>query len=223
MGLRGWRSRKIKIMARQTNQIKTTWRDKEKSVQSDQVSLYTQTEELVLQALYSCIVRDVMKEYQYQRAEAFRKYNVVATFSHVALANYALQQLWKLFDQENSTMHVWYVVKHMPYLDLKTWFDLRIKELEPDIKYLSAWRHNAVGHRSAIGHFAPREFEKKFEGEQVNEERIRLFLLDFLCEMRFQMYRTSKEEQKQIFREILTDYQKLVENDRDEILQKYGN
>lgn len=204
-----------------TTKTKTTWRDREKSVQSDQVSLCSQFEDLVFQALNTCIARNIMKEYRYRRAETLRKYNTVATFSHVALENYALLQLWKLFDKENSTMHVWYAVEHLPHPDLRTWFDARIQELEPDIKYLSAWRHNAVGHRSAIGHFAPRELDKKFEGEQDNEERVRQFLLDFLCEMRFQIYRTPREEQMRIFREVLASYRRLVENDRDEILHKY--
>lgn len=194
------------------------WRNREMSIRGDQIALYSQTEELVLQAMYACIVRDVMREYRYRRAETLRKYNVVATFSHVALANYALQQLWKLFDRKNSTLHVWYIVKHMPHPDLKVWFNWRIQELEPDIKYLSTWRGNAVAHRSAIGLFAPKEFEKKFEGQRGSEERIRQFLLDFLCEMRFQMYRTSGEEQMRIFKEILTDYRRSVESDRDEIL-----
>lgn len=206
-----------------TTQTKTSWRNKEESVKSDQVSLCSQFENLALQALYSCIVRDVTKEYRYLRAEAVRKYNVIATFSHVALANYALQQLWKFFDRKNSTLHVWDMIKHMPHPNLKIWFDQRIQELEPDIKYLSAWRQNFVGHRSAIGHFAPQEFEKKFEGQQDNEERIKQFLLDFLCEMRFQIHKTSREEQMWIFKEILTDYRRLVESDRDEILKNYDH
>ena len=120
-------------------------------------------------------------------------------------------------------MHVWYVVEHMPHPDIKTWFAQRIKELEPDIKYFSTWRGNASAHRSAIGHFALQELDQKFEGEQDNEERIRQFLLDFLCEMRFQMHRTSRQEQMRIFQDILTSYRKLVENDRDEMLKNYDN
>ena len=204
-----------------TTKTKTTWRTREKSIREDQVSLYSQFEELALQALYACIVRDVMKEYRYRRAETLRKYNTITTFSHVALANYALQQLWKLFDQNNSTMHVWYVVEYMPHSDLKAWFVRCIKELELDIKYLSTWRGNASAHRSAIGHFAPQELDRKFEGEQDNEGRIRQFLLDFLCEMRFQIYRTSRKEQMQIFQEVLVDYRRLVESDCDEVLHKY--
>lgn len=204
-----------------TTKTKTNWRNKEESIKSDQISLYSQFENLVLQALYSCIVRDVMKEYRHRRAETLREYNTIATFSHVALENYALLQLWKLFDKENSTMHVWYVMEHIPHPDLKTWFDVRIKKLRSDIKYLSAWRGNFVGHRSAIGHFAPREFNKIFENEQDNEERVRQFLLDFLCEMRFQIHRTSREEQMQIFREVLIDYRRLVESNRDEMLKSY--
>lgn len=208
-------------MPKTKSQLKS-WGNKEESVKSDQVSLYAQFEELALQALYACIVRDVMKEYRHRRAETLRKHGTIATFSHVALENYALLQLWKLFDKENSTMHVWYVVEHMPHSGLRVWFDVRINELEPDIKYLSAWRHNAVGHRSSIGHFAPHEFEKRFENEQDNEVRVRKFFLDFLCEMRFQMYRTSREEQMRIFQEILISYRRLVEGDRDEMLKNYA-
>jgi len=205
-----------------TIETNMAWRSKEKSVQDDQTSLYSQFEDLVLQALYSCIVRDAVKEYRYQRAEALQKYNAIATFSHVALENYALLQLWKLFDRQSSTMHVWYVAKHMPHPELTTWFDARVNDLKSDIKYLSAWRHNFVGHRSAVGHFAPNEFDHIFKNERGNEERVRQFLLDFLCEMKFHMYRTSREEQSLIFKEILIGYRRFAEGDRDEVMQKYN-
>jgi len=199
---------------------KKIWEEKEQSIIQDQVGLYNQAQELILKAIHVCIIRDVMKEYRFGRAEKFREYNVVTTFSHVALENLAIQQLWKLFDKKKSVFHVWYVVKYMPHPKLKYWFKEQIKIIKPDIEYLSAWRNNFVAHWSKIAHFTPAEFEKKFEKVRGSEKRIKKFLLNLLCQMKFEMHRNSKEEQMKVFLDGLEDYRSFVENARDEILQK---
>lgn len=203
-------------------QTKKTWEEKEATIINDQVGLFAQAKDLVMQAFYACIVRDVMKEYRYRRAEKLQKYNTVATFSHVALENLALLQLWKLFDEKNSAFHVWYIVERLPHPALKAWFDEQIAVLQPDIDYLSAWRHNFVGHRSAIGHFSPVEFEKKMNNaldSENCEERIKDFLLNFLCRIKFEVKRLPIEQNKEALLLALKDYRSFVENDRDEILQ----
>jgi hypothetical protein len=157
------------------------------NVTEDQLKVYEHTKELVLQAFHSCMVRDIVKENRYKRAAEKRSYNAINSFSHVALENYALLQLWKLFDEKNSVFNVRYAVEHMPHPALKSWFTKEIGLIKNDIEYVCAWRHNFVGHRSEIVHFAPEEFQKAFSGVTDSEPRVKEFLLNLLCKMKLEM------------------------------------
>lgn len=200
--------------------IKTSLLEREKEITQDPVGFHSQFKDLVLKAFQACIVRDVIGRYRYGRAEKLQEYNVITTFSHVALENYALLQLCKLFD-EKSVYNVWYVPKCVPYPELKKWFDEQIRIIEPDISYLSAWRGNFVGHRSAAGHFAPRQLEEKFNVNQDSEKRVKEFLLNLLCRINFEIYRCPVEETKEVLLAVLYDYKRFVLEDKEKVLLSY--
>ena len=141
------------------------------------------------------------------------------TFSHVALENYAIQQLWKLFDKKNSVFDVWHLVEHMPHSNLKTWFQVEIKSIDQSLKNLEAWRHNMVSHRSDIGHMDPDEFEQKFPDRFKHEERIREFLLDLICQMKFEMQRTSTQKTREKFIQGLDSYKRFVLKEKKKVMK----
>jgi hypothetical protein len=206
---------------RAISSVKKIIEERVESITGDQLTVYNQAHELVMQAFHACMVRDVIKEYRYQRAEKVRSYNAINTLSHVALENYALLQLWKLFDQKNSVFHVWYAVQHLPHKNLQVWLDEQIKLIEKDINNLSAWRHGFVGHRSEIAHFAPEEFEEKFKDTRGGEDRIKSFLLFLLCQMKFEIYRIEIHKTMEGLSLELRGYAEFLQKEKNEVLKQY--
>lgn len=196
-------------------------RQKLKAIEGNQMNIYSEAFELIHQALYACIVRGVIKEDRYRRAEARKEYNVIMSMSHVALENYAIQQLWKLFDKKNSVFNVWHIVENMPHPDLKTWFQGEIEKLKDDIVHLSVCRHNMVGHRSAIYHLTPQEFDKKFSNWFEREERLKTFLIDLLCQMKFEMQRVQTQKTKDELVTDLKNYKRYIISVKEKVLTKY--
>ncbi len=192
------------------------------TIKQDQYKIYLQALDLICQALHVCIVRDVIREDRYRREEALQQYNIVVTISHVSLENYAIQQLWKLFDKKSSVFNLWNIVENIPHTDLKIWFDNEIKKIEDDITNLNAWRHNVISHRSEIGHSAFEEFQMKFPNRFKYEEKIKDFLLNFLSQAKFYIDRTLSTETKGELTKSLENYKQLVIRDKKKVLIKYN-
>ncbi len=186
---------------------------------SDQNKIYKQVYDLVMQAFHVCMVRDVVKDYRYKRASKHKEYNAINSFSHVALENYAILQLWKLFDK-GSALNVHSVVDNMPHPELKKWFKVEIGKIKSDIDYISAWRGNFVGHRSEIALFAPEEFEEKFKDIRNSEPRIKEFLLNLLCRMKFEMHRIETHKTMEELSVGLKGFAELLQRDKDKVLKE---
>jgi len=201
--------------------MKTNWQAKKDLIIRDQTKLYSEFKDLVMQVFQSCMVRDVVKEYRYKRAQKTRSYNAITTFSHVALENYTISQLWKLFDKKNSVLDIYFVVKIMPYEALKDWFKTQYKKVEDDVKNLSGWRHNLVGHRSGIGYFTPEEFEKKFKNLYKSEQEIKSFLLFFLCQMKFEMQRIEIHKTMEELSSELKGYATFLQKEKSKVFKIY--
>jgi len=201
--------------------VKKLIKNKIEEITKNQVEIYRQTHELIMPAFHACMARDVIKDYRYQRESKTRSYNIINSFSHVALENYALLQLWKLFDKENSDVHVYWAMEHMPHQSLKDWFDIEINKIKQDINYLSAWRHNFVGHRTEIAHFAPEEFEKKFKGFRGSEDRIKSFLLFFLCRMKFEMQQIEVHKTMEELSLQLKGFAEFLHKEKEDVLKQY--
>jgi len=191
-------------------------------IEKDQTKLYLKAFDLIHEALHACIVRDLVKEFRYERAERLRTYNVIATFSHVALENYAIQQLWKLFDKNNSVFNVWHVVENMPHPGLKEWFKVEINKIKGSLRNLEVWRQNFVGHRSEEGHLVPNEIEQKFPNRNQHEIILKDFLIDLLCQMKFEMQGKPTENTKKNLLEGLQGYKRFVIDDKGKIFKSYN-
>lgn len=200
--------------------VKKLVKDRVRATINDQTRLYKQLYDLIMQAFHACMARDVVKDYRYKRASKTESYNTINSFSHVALENYALLQLWKLFDKKSS-LNVASVVEYFPHEALKNWFNRKIKKLEKDINYISAWRGNFIGHRSEIAQFAPEQFEKKFEGFRGSEERIKSFLLNLLCQIKFEMHRIETRKTMEELTLSLKGFAEFLQEDKDKVLKKY--
>ncbi|MBU2579633.1 hypothetical protein KKF19_01575 [Patescibacteria group bacterium] len=188
-------------------------------ITNNPVRIYKEAHELIMQAFHSSMIRDKMRDYRYKRASKRKEYNAITSFSHVALENYAILQLWKLFDKNNSVFNVWYIVKNIPNKDLKSWFNVEIKKIQEDIDYISAWRHNFVGHRSEIGYFSPEEFEEKFKNIKGSESRLKQFLLFFLCQIKFEMQRIPIHQTKEELAKQLKGYAVFINKEKVKVLK----
>ena len=203
--------------------MKNNWQTKKEMIIKDQEKLYSEFKGLVMQTFYSCMARDVVKEYRYKRASKTKSYNAINTFSHVALENYTISQLWKLFDKKNSVLDVYFVIKKMPYPSLKEWFKIELNKVEDDVKNLSIWRHNLVGHRSGLGYFTPEEFEEKFTNISESEVKIKGFLLSILCQIKFEMQRIEIHKTMEELTGELKSYASFLDVEKDKVLKEYEN
>jgi len=191
---------------------------KAKSIEEDQEKLYIQILDLTRQAFHVSIVRDVIKEYRFKREEAKKEYNLVMTISHVALANYSLQQFWKLFDKK-SVFNVWHVVKNMPHPNLKVWFEKEIVNIQDDLENIEVLRHNLVSHRSEGGHIERTKFDKDFFKGVDHEARIKDFLIELISQIKFEMKGASVNETKKKFLEGLESYKRLVVKEQEKVFR----
>jgi len=196
---------------------------KTKIIKEDQGKIYLQAFDLVHQALHTCIIRDVVKEYRYQREEAMKKYNSVIIVSHVALENHSIQQLWKLFDKKNSVFNLWHVIESMPHKTLNTWLIDKIDYIKEDLENLEAWRHNIVSHRSGMGYFKPKEFEKRFPDRAKHEENIKNFLFDFLSKIKLEMQGISVKETKAKLIKGLKSHERFAIEELKQVFKTYDN
>lgn len=187
---------------------------KAKTIEEDQGKLYIQILDLTLQAFHVSIVRDVVREYRGQREKTMQEYNILMNVSHVALANYSLQQFWKLFDKK-SVFNVWHVVNHMPHPNLKAWFEKEIASIKDDLDNIEILRHNLVSHRSEGGHIERTKFDKDFFKGVNHEARIKDFLIELISQIKFEMKGASVDETKKNFLKDLESYKNLIVKDQE--------
>lgn len=199
--------------------LKKAIKDRSETITNNQLKVYKKIYKLIMQSFHASMVRDVMRDYRYLKATKTKSYNAINSFSHVALENYVILQLWKLFDKKNSVFHVWDVVNYISHKSLKSWFNIEIKKIDKDIRCFSAWRGSFTSHRSKIGYFAPKEFEKKFKDLRKSEQNLRSFLLLFLCKIKFEMQQIEiHKTMKKLYLE-LQEYSKFLQSEKSKVLK----
>ncbi len=194
----------------------------EKDTLEDQPKLYSRFSELVEQALHARIIADAMWKFRHERGFRTGFNNSIVSFCHVALENFAAQQLWKLFDEAHSVLNVYYVVEHMRYLSLATWFKENLAKIKQDVDLISEWRHGIVGHRGKVGYFVPNEYEKKFDDARSSEKRMQDFLLAFLCQIKLEMQRVPVEKTLEELQLRLSSFEEHIKRDMSELFEQCG-
>jgi len=198
------------------NQAKSIAERKRSNIMQDQMRVYSDLLSLVEDVLHARIVTDAMWKFKHKRGAKTGFHNPVITFSHVALENFTVQQLCKLFDRKNSVFHVWDVAECLPHPALSAWLEENHKKVMGDEKLIQEWWGTAIKHRGAVAHFASDEYQKKFTEGRTSEKRLHDFLLEFLCQIKFEMQRIPIEKTMEEFRlrlKIFEDHVKLCMNE----------
>ncbi|MBI2610081.1 hypothetical protein HYW53_02805 [Candidatus Giovannonibacteria bacterium] len=170
-------------------QIKEEVKQRKNEIFRDQEKLYSRFSELVEQVIHARIIADAMWKFRHDRGIKTGFGNSVISFSHVALENFVVLQLFKLFDRKYSVFNVWDVAQNLTHPNLLIWLEEKFVTIKKDFDLISEWRHVIVGHRGETGYFVSEEFEKKFTEARISEKRLRDFLLEFLCQIKFEMQR----------------------------------
>lgn len=206
-----------------TSQIKTIIKKRKDDILRNPETVYYKLLELVEQAIHARIVTDAIWKYRWEQIARTGIFNTIVTFSHVALENFTVLQLWKLFDQKNSVFHVWDAAKYLNKPTLTAWLNNKIteKQIQEDIKIIDEWRHVAIGHRSEVGYYAPDEHQKKFITGRSSEKRLQDFLLDFLCQIRLETQKVSINQTMEGLRIGIMRFEAHIKNEMKKIFKDY--
>lgn len=202
------------------NQVKKLAKQRKENIVQDQLRVYSELFSLVEQALHARIVSDAMWRYRRELRGRTMAGNSVIAFSQVALENFTVQQLWKLFDRKNSVFHVWYVAECLPHPLLLRWVDDNVAKIENDVKLINEWRHVVVAHRGEVSHYAPDEYDKKFTEGRTSEKRMQDFLLDFLCQIKFQVQGISVTKTREELKGGLAGFENFIKNQMTETFKE---
>lgn len=184
------------MIKKQKSKLKIIAQNQKDEIIQNQEKIYYKFLLLVEQALHIRIIANEMWKYRWDRVAKTGLFNDIISFSYVALENFAVQELWKLFDQKNSVFHVWYIIKYIKNRLLEKWFRERVKEIQKDINLIGEWRHNVIGHRGEVGYFAPDEYQKKFSAARLSEAQLGDFLIDFLSQIKFEINKIPARQTK---------------------------
>lgn len=202
-----------------TTKAKTIAQRRKNDIMQDQMRVYSDLLALVEQALHARIIADALWKYRWDRVARTGVGNSVVSFSQVALENFAVLQLWKLFDSQ-SVFNVWYVAEYLPHPALSKWLENNFARVKSDVKLIEEWRGSAVAHRGAVVHYASDEYEKKFTEGRISEKRLHDFLLEFLCQIKFEMQRVPIEQTMEEFRLGLEGFEHHVNKCMKEIFKE---
>lgn len=202
------------------NSQKNFLKQKRNSVMQDQLKVYNNFFELVEQVLHSRIVADAVWKYRWDRVAKTGEGNSIITFSQVALENFTIQQLWKLFDKKNSVFNVWYVAENLPYPKLLIWLNKNIKNVKLDLDLISEWRHIAVGHRSEVMHFISEQYQDKFKEGRLSEKRLQDFLFNFLSHMKFEIQHIPVEKTLEELRIAMDAFEHYIRSSIKEVYKE---
>ncbi len=171
--------------------------------QIDLDKILREYKDLVVQTFQIGYIRDFVKEYRHKRAEKFKSYNIFNTTTHVALENFYLLLLWKLFDEKRSKMSVYGVSNIVKDQQFKDFFDKEIKQINREVDILNQWRNRIICHRDITVHFNSRHLENKFPLTDEGIKKLKDFLFEFLCQLDFSLHRTKIEELKNKYQKEL--------------------
>ncbi|MFH1900042.1 MAG: hypothetical protein ABIJ83_02095 [Patescibacteria group bacterium] len=134
---------------------------------------------------YKNLVIDVFKvDYTLEFIKKYRnkRNNIFSEVTHVALENFYLLLLWKLFDKRGS-VSVHGICNIIQNQEFKKFFDTEIKNIKHEIDAIDKWRNRVICHRDITVHFDPKSFEDKFKTRNKEQDikKIKIFLFKFLC------------------------------------------
>lgn len=204
-----------------TNQIKTIIKKRKDDILRDPEKVYYKFLELVEQARNARIISDAVWKYHMEQIRRIGEIKDVINYSRLALENFAVLQLWKLFDEKNSVMNIWDVAECLNKPVLTAWLKVNIKKIKDDINLISEWRGDAVGHRGEAGYYAPDIREIKFTTARVSEKRLHDFLLKFLCQIRFEMQQIPVERTREELKFSLVGFEAHIKKEMAEIFKDY--
>lgn len=190
---------------------------KERNLINDRELCYLKLRELVEEILRARIIADAIWKHKLERAVQTGFHNPIISFSQVALENFTVQQLWKLFDRK-SVFNVWYVAEHLSPT-LVMWLKKDMALIENDRKLIEEWRHIVIGHRSLVGYFAPDEHQKKFINARTSEKRLQNFLLDFLCQIKFETQQISLQQTMEELNFRLTSFEDHIKSEMPKVFK----
>lgn len=206
-----------------TSQIKTIIKKRKDDVMRNPETIYYKFLELVEQARNARTISDAVRKLHSGRVSRSGVINDVVNYSRVALENFAVLQLWKLFDRKNSEFHVWQVAEYLNNPALTEWLEANIKKIQKDIDLISEWRGDAIGHRGEAGYYAPDIREIKFTTARVSEKRLHDFLFEFLCQIRFETRQILVEHTMEELKFGLLGFESHIRNEMAKVFKDYDS
>lgn len=206
-----------------TNQIKKKLKEAKDNFKQNPREVYFKFFSLVEQARNARVVADAVWRCHMQLIYHTGEIKNVTNYSRVALENFAVSELWKLYDKKNSVFHIWDVAGYLNNPILSKWLDINFKKIQSDVDLISEWRHDAIGHRGEAGYYTPNLRQPKFSTARVSEQKLRDFLVDFLCQIDRELWGTDIEDIKQGMRASKNSFKQQVEKEMKETFKSYDD
>src|SRR3989344_120582 len=161
-------------------------------------TIFNQYKKLVIDVFKVNYTLEFVKKYRHRRNNTF------CEVTHVALENFYLLLLWKLFDKKRSKMSVYDVIQNQEF---KNFFDSEIKKIEDEKKALNDWRNRVVCHYDITVHFDFKHFESKFKTRDRKKDmkKIESFLFKFLCQLASACNPNHIKPIEKVYKEILDE------------------
>jgi hypothetical protein len=191
----------------------------------------TKLDDLELEPLfnqYKNLVIDVFKVgYTFEFIKKYRnkRNNVFSEITHVALENFYLLLLWKLFDKKRSKMSVYGICDKIQNQEFEKFFNTEIKKIKDEIKAISEWRNRVICHRDITVHFDPKSFEDKFKTRNKEQDikKIKTFLFKFLCHFGPIASPNHTTPAEKVYKEIFNEIKDRCLKDAKLSLQGFSN
>ncbi|MBU4360391.1 hypothetical protein KKA66_00850 [Patescibacteria group bacterium] len=177
---------------------------------------------LIIQVFQIGYIREIVKDYRHKRAEKFQSYNVFNTTTHVGLENFYILLLWKLFDEKKSRMSVYGICDTIEDPRFKNFFNDEIEKIKEEIDILNNWRSRVICHRDITVHFNPKLLENNFPLNDERVEKLKNFLLEFLCQLDFSLHRYKIEDLRDNYQNVLNDLKKFCYDETEKILKDFS-
>ena len=189
--------------------------------QVDLNKILNEYKDLAIQVLQIGYIRNFVKEYRYKRAEKLKGYNIFNTTIHVAMENFYLLLLWKLFDKKRSKLTIYDISDRIQCSKFKQFFNKEIQEIEKEINTLSQWRNRIICHRDISVHFNSNQLEDEFPLDNEEIDKLTNFLFEFWCQLDFSLHRIPIDKLKIQYKKELESLKKFCFKATKDILENF--
>lgn len=111
------------------NQVKNKIKEVKDNINKDPREVYFRFFNLVEQAINARIIADLFWKYHTELIYHSGEIKNITNYSRVALENFAVLEIWKLFDKKNSVFHIWDVAKYLNDSNLNNWLESNYKRI----------------------------------------------------------------------------------------------